>query len=270
MANSSSSASTSAGPAPASTWCGIGNLPHTLGAPTRTTTSNNLSLPIVHFNVTARPTAEWTAQQLRDAVPWDSAPRCLSRDRDRVFGDDFVEQVKAMGIKEVLSALRSHGRHSRRKWGESRQSPWSAGSIIDTSGEQPESSRRDCSPPGRSVPRDLFPSAPSHRPAPINGRKEAAARRIRPLCARAAGPRPRSASWLRVFGRVPVPTGITICADIRLRKPTATPTTGVMPDALARTGNRAYRAPATCRGAASVTGSRARPHAVSRGVAGTG
>jgi putative transposase len=52
---------------------------------------------IVHFVVTAHPTAEWIAQQ----------PRYLLRDRDRIFGHDFVQQVKAMGIKQVLSAPRS-------------------------------------------------------------------------------------------------------------------------------------------------------------------
>jgi len=57
---------------------------------------------IVHFAVTAHPTAEWTAQQLREAFPWDSAPQYLLRDRDRIFGQDFVDQVKAMGIKQVL------------------------------------------------------------------------------------------------------------------------------------------------------------------------
>jgi putative transposase len=62
---------------------------------------------IIHFAVTAHPTAEWAAQQLREAFPWDSAPRFLLRDRDRIFGRDFVEQVKAMGIKQVLSAPRS-------------------------------------------------------------------------------------------------------------------------------------------------------------------
>ena len=62
---------------------------------------------ILQFGVTAHPTAEWTVQQLRNAFPWDTAPRYLLRDRDRIFGKDFVEQVKAMGIKQVLSAPRS-------------------------------------------------------------------------------------------------------------------------------------------------------------------
>ena len=42
---------------------------------------------IVHFNVTAHPTAEWTAQQIIEAFPWDSAPRYLLRDRDRIYGE---------------------------------------------------------------------------------------------------------------------------------------------------------------------------------------
>jgi putative transposase len=62
---------------------------------------------ILHFAVTAHPTAEWTVQQLREAFPWDTAPRYLLRDRDRIFGQEFVAQVKAMGIKQVLSAPRS-------------------------------------------------------------------------------------------------------------------------------------------------------------------
>jgi putative transposase len=62
---------------------------------------------ILHFGVTAHPTAEWTAQQMREAFPWDSAPRYLLRDRDRIFGKEFVDQVKAQGIKQVMSAPRS-------------------------------------------------------------------------------------------------------------------------------------------------------------------
>ena len=59
---------------------------------------------ILHFGVTAHPTAEWTAQQLREAFPWDSAPRYLPRDRDQIFGKAFVDQVKAMDVKQVFSA----------------------------------------------------------------------------------------------------------------------------------------------------------------------
>ncbi len=62
---------------------------------------------IVHFNVTAHPTAEWTAQQLREAFPFDQVPRYLLRDRDGIFGREFRKDVKAMGIKDVLSAPRS-------------------------------------------------------------------------------------------------------------------------------------------------------------------
>jgi putative transposase len=62
---------------------------------------------ILHFGVTAHPTAEWTAQQLREAFPWDTTPRYLLRDRDRIFGDAFGKQVQDMGIEEVLSTPRS-------------------------------------------------------------------------------------------------------------------------------------------------------------------
>ena len=62
---------------------------------------------VVHFNVTAHPTAEWTAQQLREAFPFDQIPRYLLRDRDKIFGDDFRRQVADMKIQEVLSAPRS-------------------------------------------------------------------------------------------------------------------------------------------------------------------
>jgi hypothetical protein len=69
---------------------------------------------ILHFNVTAHPTAEWTGQQLREAFPFDALPRYLLRDRDAIFGDEFRRQVRDMGIHEVLSAPRSPG--SGRTW----------------------------------------------------------------------------------------------------------------------------------------------------------
>lgn len=105
-ANSSSSASISAEPASASISCAIASLHRRLGEPSSRTTSrpwsrwNSFPVPavtfqvlyvflvlahdrrIVHFNVTAHPTAEWTAQQLREAFPFDQVPRYLLRDRD--------------------------------------------------------------------------------------------------------------------------------------------------------------------------------------------
>jgi len=62
---------------------------------------------VVHFNVTANPTADWTARQITEAFPEDSAPRYMIRDRDGVFGDVFRGRVKAMGIEEVVIAPRS-------------------------------------------------------------------------------------------------------------------------------------------------------------------
>jgi putative transposase len=64
---------------------------------------------VIHFNVTAHPTAEWTGQQLREAFPFDQFPPYLLRDRDAIFGQDFRDQVRDMGIEEVLSAPHSPG-----------------------------------------------------------------------------------------------------------------------------------------------------------------
>jgi len=62
---------------------------------------------VVHFNVTAHPTAKWTAQQMLEAFPFDTAPKYLLRDRDRIYGQEFRKQVEVMNINEVLSAPRS-------------------------------------------------------------------------------------------------------------------------------------------------------------------
>jgi len=44
---------------------------------------------VVHFSVTSSPTSAWTAQQILEAFPEDSAPRYLLRDRAGVYGDTF-------------------------------------------------------------------------------------------------------------------------------------------------------------------------------------
>jgi len=62
---------------------------------------------IVHFNATYHPTEEWTAQQLVEAFPCDTAPRYVMRDRDSIYGKRFRTRVNGLGIEEVISAPRS-------------------------------------------------------------------------------------------------------------------------------------------------------------------
>jgi transposase InsO family protein len=62
---------------------------------------------VVHFGVTEQPTAAWVAQQLREAFPYDEAPRYLIRDRDSIYGAEVRRCIKAMGIEEVVIAPRS-------------------------------------------------------------------------------------------------------------------------------------------------------------------
>ena len=62
---------------------------------------------VVHFNVTAHPSAEWTAQQIVEAYPFDEAPRYQIRDRDDIYGDKFCKRVNGLGIDEVPIAPQS-------------------------------------------------------------------------------------------------------------------------------------------------------------------
>jgi hypothetical protein len=62
---------------------------------------------IVHFNITEHPTAQWTAQQIVDAFPWDTAPRYLLRDRDPIYGSSFQDRVDHIGIEQVKIAPQS-------------------------------------------------------------------------------------------------------------------------------------------------------------------
>ena len=55
----------------------------------------------------AHPTACWTAQQIIEAFPEDTAPHYLLRDRDSVYGEEFCRRVAGMQIAEVLTAARS-------------------------------------------------------------------------------------------------------------------------------------------------------------------
>ena len=62
---------------------------------------------LLHFNVTANPTARWTAQQVVEAFPWTDPPKYLLRDRDKIYGEPFRSRVRGMGTEEILTAARS-------------------------------------------------------------------------------------------------------------------------------------------------------------------
>jgi len=56
-----------------------------------------------HVAVTAHPTAAWAVQQVREAFPWDEAPRYLIHDRDHAF-DALGATARAMGMEDVVTA----------------------------------------------------------------------------------------------------------------------------------------------------------------------
>jgi hypothetical protein len=55
---------------------------------------------LVWVNVTTHPTADWIAQQISEAFPWDEAPRYLIRDRDGAYGAVVTRRIRAMGIRD--------------------------------------------------------------------------------------------------------------------------------------------------------------------------
>ena len=71
---------------------------------------------IVHLNVTAHPTPAWTAQQLREAWPWDTAPRFVIRDRDGIYGPELHDVTHAMDVEEVPTAPRSPWQNPFVEW----------------------------------------------------------------------------------------------------------------------------------------------------------
>ncbi|MCP4233762.1 MAG: DDE-type integrase/transposase/recombinase, partial [Aestuariibacter sp.] len=59
---------------------------------------------IVHFNVTEHPTAQWAAQQIVEAFPFDTAPSYLIRDGDGIYGERVTRRIESLGIDEVITA----------------------------------------------------------------------------------------------------------------------------------------------------------------------
>jgi transposase InsO family protein len=62
---------------------------------------------VLHFHITQAPSAAWAAQQMIEAFPFTTPPRYLLRDRDGLYGADFVRCVEGLGLEQKVIAPQS-------------------------------------------------------------------------------------------------------------------------------------------------------------------
>ena len=62
---------------------------------------------ILHCNVTEHPTAAWTLQQFREAIPSDHAYRFLIHDRDSIFSAEVDDELGAFGLKVLRTPVQA-------------------------------------------------------------------------------------------------------------------------------------------------------------------
>jgi transposase InsO family protein len=62
---------------------------------------------ILHHNVTAHPTAEWTLQQFREALPGDHPYRFVIHDRDRIFSSELDKGLGHLGVRVLRTPVRA-------------------------------------------------------------------------------------------------------------------------------------------------------------------
>ena len=62
---------------------------------------------LLHVNVTAHPTAPWTMQQFREAIPTDHAYRLLIHARDAIFSKAVDQSVRHMGLRVIKTPVRT-------------------------------------------------------------------------------------------------------------------------------------------------------------------
>jgi transposase InsO family protein len=62
---------------------------------------------LLHIDVTDQPTAAWTLQQLREAIPSDHSYQYLIHDRDRIFSADLDASIRKLGLRVLKSPYRS-------------------------------------------------------------------------------------------------------------------------------------------------------------------
>ena len=62
---------------------------------------------ILHFNVTRHPTSQWVVQQLREAFPFETAPRFLMFDRDGKYGSEVLAAIRSLRVSPVRTSFES-------------------------------------------------------------------------------------------------------------------------------------------------------------------
>jgi transposase InsO family protein len=62
---------------------------------------------ILHTNVTTHPTASWTLQQLREAIPADHTYRFLIHDRDSIFSQQLDQGIHHLGLRVRKTPVRT-------------------------------------------------------------------------------------------------------------------------------------------------------------------
>jgi transposase InsO family protein len=62
---------------------------------------------ILHYHVTAHPTAEWTLEQFREALPGDSSLPVFIHDRDRIFAEEVDRGLVNLGVRVLRTPVRA-------------------------------------------------------------------------------------------------------------------------------------------------------------------
>ena len=65
------------------------------------------SRQILHYNVTEHPTAGWTLQQFREALPSDHNYRLLIHDRDSIFSTEVDDELKSFGLTVLRTPVQA-------------------------------------------------------------------------------------------------------------------------------------------------------------------
>jgi putative transposase len=62
---------------------------------------------ILHYNVTAHPTAEWTRQRFWEALPGDHPYRFVIHDRDSIFAAEVDQGLANLGVRVLQTPVRA-------------------------------------------------------------------------------------------------------------------------------------------------------------------